>query len=163
MYPRSGIGFDIHRFRKGRKLVLGGVHIDYSMGLDGHSDADALVHAVMDALLGSVGESDIGHFFPNTDKKWKGADSLKMLAVVGEVLAKKKAKIINIDSTVIAQQPKIASYIPAMKKNIAAALKIRPGDVSVKATTSEKLGALGRTEGIAAMAVVSVVCGRKSR
>jgi 2-C-methyl-D-erythritol 2,4-cyclodiphosphate synthase len=161
MNPRSGICFDVHRFRKGRKLVLGGVLIPHSKGLDGHSDADVLVHAVMDALLGSVGESDIGHFFPNTDSKWKNVSSLKMLGVVADVLRKKRARIINIDSTIIAQAPKIAPYIPEMKKKMAEVLGIKAGDISVKATTSERLGALGRAEGMAAMAVVSVLAGGK--
>ena len=157
MNPRSGIGFDIHRFRRGRKLVLGGVLVPHSKGLDGHSDADVLVHAVMDALLGSIGESDIGHFFPNTDRKWKDVSSLKMLSAVAAVLRKRRARIINIDSTVIAQVPKIAAYIPQMKLKIADVLGIKASDISIKATTSERLGALGRSEGIAAMSVVSVL------
>ncbi len=161
MNPRSGIGFDIHRFRKGRKLVLGGVLVPHSKGLDGHSDADVLVHAVMDALLGAIGESDIGHFFPNTDSKWKDVSSLKMLRAVADVLRKSRAKIINIDSTVIAQEPKISAYIPEMKRKMAEVLGVKTSDISVKATTSERLGALGRAEGIAAMAVVSVLSGRK--
>lgn len=151
-----GIGYDVHQLAAGRKLVLGGVEIPHTKGLDGHSDADALMHAICDAVLGALGEEDIGHFFPNTDPRWRGAASKIFLAEAAKQAAKRGAKIVNIDATVIAQQPKIYPHIAAMKKNIAAALGLSENKIGVKATTNEHMGFIGREEGIAAMAVASV-------
>lgn len=153
---RSGIGYDVHRFAAERKLILGGVEIPYAMGLDGHSDADVLSHAIADALLGAAGETDIGHLFSNTDPSIAGISSLTILAKVREVLMMKGYHIINIDSTLIAEAPKIAPHLAGMKANISQALGISPDDVGVKATTNETLGFIGREEGIAAMAVASI-------
>jgi 2-C-methyl-D-erythritol 2,4-cyclodiphosphate synthase len=150
---KIGLGVDIHQFEVGRPCILGGVNIPHPRGLKGHSDADALIHAVMDALLGAVGERDIGHFFPDTDQKWKDADSLKMLALVQEVLKKKRAVVNNIDVTVIAQEPKLAPHIKAMIDNLSQTLKIEPGQIAIKATSSEWMGFTGRKEGIVALAV----------
>lgn len=151
-----GIGYDVHRLAEGRKLVLGGVEIPYHRGLEGHSDADALMHAICDAVLGAVGEGDIGHFFPNTDPRWKDAPSRVFLEEAAKQVALRRGRIVNIDATLAAQQPKIAPYIAAMKSNIADALGLRPNKVGIKATTNEHLGFVGREEGIAAMAVASV-------
>ncbi|MBI4025459.1 MAG: 2-C-methyl-D-erythritol 2,4-cyclodiphosphate synthase [Verrucomicrobia bacterium] len=155
---KIGLGVDIHSFEEGRRCVLGGVHIPHPRGLKGHSDADALAHAVMDALLGALGERDIGHFFPDTDDAWKNADSLKMLAMVGEVLERKKAVIHNMDVTVIAQEPKLAPHVAEMKQNLARTLKIRPEQVGIKATSSEWMGFTGRKEGVVALAAACVDC-----
>ncbi len=151
-----GIGYDVHALVPGRKLVLGGVEIPHSRGLDGHSDADALMHAICDALLGALGEPDIGHFFPNTDPRWKGAPSRVFLEEAARQVAQRNGRIVNVDSTLIAQAPKLYPYIPNMKENIARALGISASLVGVKATTNEGLGFAGREEGIAAMAVASV-------
>ncbi|MGA3141587.1 MAG: 2-C-methyl-D-erythritol 2,4-cyclodiphosphate synthase [Verrucomicrobiota bacterium] len=151
-----GIGYDVHALVAGRKLILGGVEIPHTKGLDGHSDADALMHAICDAVLGALGEEDIGHFFPNTDPRWKGAPSKVFLAEAARQVAKRKGKIVNVDATVIAQQPKIYPHIDGMKKRIAAALGVSEKQIGVKATTNEKMGFVGREEGIAAMAVASV-------
>lgn len=151
-----GIGYDVHALVAGRKLILGGVDIPHSKGLDGHSDADALMHAICDAILGALGEADIGHFFPNTDARWKNAPSKVFLHEAAAQAAKKGGKIVNVDATVIAQAPKIFPHIAAMKKNLAAALGISENKIGVKATTNEKLGFAGREEGIAAMAVAGV-------
>lgn len=151
-----GIGYDVHQLVAGRKLILGGVEIPHSKGLDGHSDADALMHAICDAVLGAIGESDIGHFFPNTDPKWRGAPSKVFLEEAARQAQRLGGKIINIDASLIAQEPKLAPHIPGMKTNIAAALGIEPRKVGIKATTNEHLGFIGREEGIAAMAVASV-------
>ena len=151
-----GIGYDVHALAAGRKLILGGVEIPYSKGLEGHSDADALMHAICDAILGALGESDIGHFFPNTDARWRGAASRVFLEEAARQVATRRGRIVNVDATLLAQQPKIAPHIPAMKANIAAALGIPPQKVGIKATTNEGLGFIGREEGIAAMAVASV-------
>ena len=153
---RTGIGFDVHRFAPGRKLILGGVKIKSEVGLLGHSDADVVCHAVIDALLGAVADGDIGTHFPDTDQRWKDADSLKMLAAVAGKLKKKKAAIINIDVSVLAEKPRLTRYREKMRKNISLALGIDEANVSIKATTLEGLGALGRGEGIAAMAVAAV-------
>ncbi len=153
---RSGIGYDIHRLAPGRKLVLGGVEIPHTAGLDGHSDADVLLHAIADALLGAVGQGDIGHHFPNTDESIRGISSLEILERVASLLKKENATAVNIDATIIAEAPKIAPHIPEMRKRIAHALSISERDVSIKATTNERLGAIGRAEGIAAMAVAAV-------
>lgn len=151
-----GIGYDVHPLVQGRKLVLGGVDIPHTRGLDGHSDADALLHAITDAVLGALGESDIGHFFPNTDPRWKNAPSRVFLAEAARQVTFRQGRIVNIDATVIAEQPKLAPHIPAMKLHIAEALGIPIRRVGLKATTNEHLGFVGREEGIAAMAVASV-------
>lgn len=150
---RIGNGYDVHRFAENRDLFLGGVKISYEYGLLGHSDADVLLHAVMDALLGAAALGDIGKLFPDTDERFKGADSLLLLKEVCVVLGAKGYKIVNIDSIVIAQKPKLAPYIEQMRKNIADACKIDISQVSVKATTEEKLGFTGRLEGISSHAV----------
>ncbi|MEY2519977.1 MAG: 2-C-methyl-D-erythritol 2,4-cyclodiphosphate synthase [Verrucomicrobiota bacterium] len=153
---RSGIGYDAHRLAPGRKLILGGVEIPYERGLDGHSDADVLCHAIADALLGAVGESDIGHHFPNTDESIRGISSLEILEGTNALLGRIRARAVNVDATLIAEAPKIAPHIPAMREKIAAALGLEPSRVSIKATTNEGLGAIGRGEGMAAMAVATV-------
>ena len=150
---RIGHGYDVHRLVFGRKLILGGVDIPFEKGLDGHSDADVLVHAVMDALLGAAALGDIGKLFPDNDDAFLGADSLELLKTVREVLAQNGWKLENLDATVIAQKPKLAPFIDTMRKNIALALQTDVSDVSVKATTEEKLGFTGSGEGIAAHAV----------
>jgi len=150
---RVGQGYDVHKLVNGRKLIIGGVEIEHTLGLLGHSDADVLLHAISDALLGAAALGDIGKHFPDTDERYKGADSLKLLTCVGELLKEKGYNIINIDSTVIAQAPKLAPHIQNMRKNIASALGIDIDFVSVKATTEEKLGFTGAREGIAAQAV----------
>ena len=154
--PRSGIGFDTHRLVEGRKLILGGVEIPHPVGLLGHSDADVLTHALMDALLGAIADGDIGQHFPDTDPRWEGADSIELLRAV---VARRHAKgwqVVNVDITVLAERPKLKPYIPAMRERLAEAMAIAPGFVSVKATTVEGLGAIGRREGISAMAVAMV-------
>ena len=152
-----GHGFDVHRFVDGRDLILGGVKIPHSKGLEGHSDADVALHAIMDALLGAAGLPDIGQQFPPTDEKYKDADSSKLLAEVGAMLkAAGVTSISNIDATIMTEAPKLAEYIPAMRDKIAGVLKIEPWQVNIKATTTEKLGFVGRGEGIAATAVCLV-------
>jgi len=153
---RSGIGYDAHRFGKNRKLVLGGVEIPHARGLEGHSDADVLAHAIADALLGAIGESDIGHHFPNTDESFRGISSLEILRGVSELLGRSNFRIANVDATLIAEAPKISPYLPAMRGKIAAALGIELTQVGIKATTNEGMGAVGRGEGMVAMAVASV-------
>jgi 2-C-methyl-D-erythritol 2,4-cyclodiphosphate synthase len=153
---RCGTGYDAHRLATGRKLILGGVEISHDRGLHGHSDADVLCHAIADALFGAIGESDIGHHFPNTDESIRGISSLEILRKVSSVLGQKKARAVNIDATLIAEAPKIAPHIPAMREKIAAALNLDTSRVSIKATTNEGLGAIGRGEGMAAMAVAIV-------
>jgi len=150
---RIGHGYDVHKLVEGRKLILGGVEIPHTLGLLGHSDADVLLHAVSDALLGAAGLGDIGRLFPDTDPKYKGADSLKLLRIVGEKVAAAGYGISNIDVTMIAQKPKLKEHIPAMEQNIAATLKLDPGRVNVKATTEEYLGFTGRMEGLSCHAV----------
>lgn len=151
-----GIGYDVHQLVPGRKLILGGVEIPHTKGLDGHSDADVLLHAICDAVLGALGERDIGNFFPNTDPRWKNAPSKVFLQEAGRQVVFRGGRIINVDATLIAEAPKIMPHIQAMKMNIAEALGIHPARVGIKATTNEKLGFLGREEGISAMAVASV-------
>jgi len=151
-----GTGYDAHRLAPGRKLILGGVEIPYDRGLEGHSDADVLCHAIADALLGAVGEGDIGHHFPNTDESIRGISSLEILRKVNSVLGRKNARAVNVDATLIAEAPKIAPHISAMREKIAAALDLETSRVSIKATTNEGLGAVGRGEGMAAMAVATV-------
>ena len=151
-----GIGYDVHALAQGRRLVLGGVEIPHGKGLEGHSDADVLMHAICDAILGALGEADIGHFFPNTDPRWRGAPSRLFLEEAARLTASRQGTIVNVDATLIAQQPRLLPHVPQMKSNIAAALRLNPRQVGVKATTNERLGFIGREEGIAAMAVASV-------
>ena len=150
---RIGHGYDVHRLVEGRALILGGVTIPYEKGLLGHSDADVLLHAVSDALLGAAGLGDIGRHFPDTDPQYKGADSLRLLAQVGEKLRSAGYGVGNIDVTMIAQRPKLKDYIPQMEENIASALGIAAAQVNVKATTEEKLGFTGTGEGMSCHAV----------
>jgi 2-C-methyl-D-erythritol 2,4-cyclodiphosphate synthase len=151
-----GIGYDVHAFAEGRKLILGGVEIPHVKGLEGHSDADVLMHAICDAILGALGEADIGHFFPNTDARWKNAPSRLFLNEAARLTELRGARIVNVDATVLAQAPKIFPHIHQMKVNIAAALHVNIQQVGIKATTNEGLGFIGREEGIAAMAVAGV-------
>ena len=153
---RAGIGYDVHRLEEGRQLVLGGVVIPYEKGLLGHSDADVLLHAVMDALLGAAALGDIGKHFPDNNDKYKGISSLKLLGYVGKLLEEKCYIIENIDSTIIAQKPKLSAYIDKMCENIAGVLGIEQDQVNVKATTEEGLGFTGTGEGISAQAVCSL-------
>jgi len=153
---RSGIGYDVHRFAKGRALILGGVEITHSCGLEGHSDADVLSHAIADALLGAIAAGDIGQHFPNTDESIRNMSSIEILREVSGLLGKNKARVINVDATILAEAPKIAPHIPAMRKAIAQAIALDESRVGIKATTNEGLGAIGRSEGIAVMAVASV-------
>ena len=150
---RIGHGYDVHRLVSGRALILGGVKIPYALGLDGHADADVLLHAVMDALLGAAALRDIGYHFPDTDPTYKGADSMKLLEAVGQKLTAVGYRVGNIDVTMIAQKPKLKEYIPQMTQNIARALDIPVGRVNVKATTEEKLGFTGSGEGMSCHAV----------
>lgn len=153
---RIGQGYDVHRLKRGRRLVLGGVDISYELGLDGHSDADVLVHAVMDALLGAAAMGDIGALFPDSDPRYLGADSLLLLTEVAGRLRAAGYEILNIDSTVVAQAPRLAPFIQAMRENMAAAAGIDVSLVSVKATTEERLGFTGEGLGIAAQAVALI-------
>ncbi|MCG9969119.1 2-C-methyl-D-erythritol 2,4-cyclodiphosphate synthase [Pelotomaculum terephthalicicum JT] len=157
---RVGFGYDVHRLVAGRPLVLGGVNIPYEKGLLGHSDADVLAHAVMDALLGAAGEGDIGRHFPDSDQQYKGISSLNLLSRVGHVLAAKGLTVGNIDSVVVAQAPKLAPFIGEMKVRMAESLLIEPGRVNVKATTTEGLGFTGTGGGIAAYAIALVLPAR---
>ena len=150
---RIGHGYDVHRLVPGRDLILGGVKIPYALGLDGHSDADVLLHTVMDALLGAAALRDIGYHFPDTDPAYKGANSLELLKIVGQKLTAAGYRVGNIDVTMIAQKPKLKDYIPAMAENIAATLGIGVGQVNVKATTEEHLGFTGTGEGMSCHAV----------
>ena len=151
---RVGIGFDVHSFKTGRRLVLGGVEIEYSKGLSGHSDADVLVHAMMDALLGAAGLRDIGVYFPDTDTRYKNISSLLLLKEVKNIINDKGLEIINIDSTLILEKPKVSPYITAMLSKLSGALELDPGRLGIKATTTEGLGFCGREEGIAAQSIV---------
>lgn len=150
---RIGQGYDVHRLVEGRKLILGGVEVPFEKGLLGHSDADVLTHAIMDALLGAAGMGDIGQHFPDSDPTYAGADSLHLLAEVIEKLSNAGWQVGNIDSTIIAQRPKLAGFIPKMRQNLALIMGVLPEQVNVKATTEEKLGFTGSGEGIAAQAV----------
>ena len=154
---RIGNGYDIHRLVPERKLILGGVLIPHELGLLGHSDADVLTHAVMDALLGALGLGDIGYYFPPDDPQWAGADSLKLLTQVRQVVAQQGWQVANVDTVVVAERPKLKPHIPAMQARLAAALGVMPSQVGVKATTNEGLGPVGREEGIAAYAVALLV------
>ena len=151
---RIGTGYDVHRLTEGRKLILGGVDIPYEKGLLGHSDADVLVHAIMDALLGAAALGDIGRHFPDSDEKYKGADSLKILAHVAELLRNEHYLVGNIDATIVAQKPKLAPYLEQMEENIARVLEIEQNQINIKATTEEKLGFTGSGEGMSAQAAV---------
>ena len=153
---RCGTGYDAHRLAPGRKLILGGIEVPHDRGLDGHSDADVLCHAIADALLGAIGEGDIGHHFPNTDESIRGISSIEILRRVNALLGEMRSRAVNVDATLIAEAPKIAPHIPAIREKVAAALHLDTSRVSIKATTNEGLGALGRGEGMAAIAVASV-------
>ncbi len=150
---RVGHGYDVHRYAAGRKLILGGVDIPFGKGLMGHSDADVVVHAIMDSLLGAAAMGDIGQHFPDTDEKYKGADSLKLLGIVAELLRKNGYEISNVDATIVAQAPKLRPYINQMRINIAKAMGTDTSAVSIKATTEERLGFTGHLEGVAAHSV----------
>jgi len=152
----TGIGYDVHRLVADRPLVLGGVEIPHPLGLDGHSDADVLCHAIADAVLGAAGEPDIGHLFPNTDPTIRGISSLEILRSVRSVLDEKSIQLHNIDATLIAEEPRIAPYLAEMKNRVGAALGVSPARVGIKATTNESMGFLGRGEGMAAMATACV-------
>jgi 2-C-methyl-D-erythritol 2,4-cyclodiphosphate synthase len=160
MTVRAGIGYDVHALVPGRTLVLGGVVVPSEKGLDGHSDADVLCHAVMDALLGAMADGDIGTHFPNSDQRWKNADSVELLRMVARRLRDSGAEIVNVDATIIAEAPRLAPFMGRMAAAMAAAMGIPAGSVSVKATTNERMGFLGRGEGIAALAIASVQPGR---
>ena len=151
-----GIGYDVHRLVRDRKLILGGVEIAHTLGLDGHSDADVLCHAIADALLGTIGEKDIGFHFPNSDETIRGISSIEILKKVRAILARGRASIANVDATLIAEAPKIGPHVDAMRANIADALQVPVKRIGIKATTNELLGFIGRGEGIASMAVASV-------
>jgi 2-C-methyl-D-erythritol 2,4-cyclodiphosphate synthase len=153
---RCGIGYDVHRLVEDRQLILGGIEIPHARGLEGHSDADVLVHAIADALLGAIGAGDIGQHFPNTDESIRGISSLEILQRVAALLSGKKARVVNVDATIIAEAPKMAPLVSAMRKKIAGAIKIPESSVSIKATTNETLGPIGRGEGIAAIAIAMV-------
>lgn len=156
MHFRTGIGFDVHEFSDDRKLIIGGVDIPFEKGLAGHSDADVLLHAICDAILGSVAAGDIGLHFPNTDLKFKNASSLTLLKYVYDFLHRKGYSLVNLDSVITAQRPMLSGYIPQMKKNIAEILHTGVENISIKATTTEKLGFVGREEGITAFATVLI-------
>ncbi|MDR0800796.1 MAG: 2-C-methyl-D-erythritol 2,4-cyclodiphosphate synthase [Endomicrobium sp.] len=156
-----GFGYDVHRLKKGRKLILGGVEIASPKGLDGHSDADVLTHALMDALLGAAGLNDIGHFFPDTDPKYKDISSVSLLEFVYKELRKQNFSVNNVDITVITESPKIYLFIDSMKENISKVIGLKKERIGIKATTNEKMGFLGRGEGIAAAAVASICMERK--
>ncbi len=151
-----GIGYDVHALVAGRKCVLGGVEIPHDKGLDGHSDADVLMHAICDAVLGALGQPDIGRFFPNTDPRWKGVPSRIFLEEAARQVQAQAGRLVNIDASLIAQAPKVTPHVEQMKANIAGALGVDPRRIGIKATTNELLGFIGRGEGIAAMAVASV-------
>jgi 2-C-methyl-D-erythritol 2,4-cyclodiphosphate synthase len=152
----TGIGYDVHRLVAGRPLVLGGVEIPHPLGLEGHSDADVLCHAIADAILGAAGEADIGHLFPNTDPAIRGICSLEILRRVREVLDEKSMRLHNVDATLIAEEPKISPHLAMMKERVGAALGLAPTRVGIKATTNESMGFTGRGEGMAAMATACV-------
>ena len=153
---RVGLGYDVHQLKTGRPLILGGVEIPYDRGLDGHSDADVIMHAICDAVLGALGEGDIGSFFPPSDPQWKDASSKIFLEEAARQVEKRSGRVVNIDAMLIAEAPKIAPYIPDMKNNIATALGVQPKDIGIKATTNETMGFVGRGEGMAAHAVANV-------
>ena len=158
---RVGIGYDVHAFGPGRKFVLGGVTIPHKLGLVGHSDADVLLHAICDALLGAAALGDIGKHFPNTKLKYKGISSLLLLEQVGQMLLRENYCVVNIDATIMLERPKILRYSVAMAENIAARLHVKAAQVSIKATTNEGLGFIGRGEGCAALAIASLISSRR--
>jgi 2-C-methyl-D-erythritol 2,4-cyclodiphosphate synthase len=153
---RFGMGYDVHRLVEGRKLIIGGVEIPHTLGLLGHSDADVLLHAIADALLGAAALGDIGRHFPDTDPRYEGADSLQLLAHVMGLLTAKGYVVGNVDATIVAQKPKMKDFIPKMNENIARVLQVEPDQVNVKATTEEKLGFTGTEQGISAYAVAGI-------
>lgn len=157
---RVGLGYDVHALVENRKLILGGVHIPFEKGLLGHSDADVLIHAIMDSLLGAAALGDIGRHFPDTDERYKGASSIELLKYVGKLLSEKGYIVNNIDSTIIAQKPKLSPYIPSMIDNIAEALNISIEDLNIKATTEEGLGFTGKGEGISSHSICSIIKNR---
>ena len=157
MNIRIGNGYDIHQLAEGRPLILGGINIPYKLGLLGHSDADVLTHSIMDALLGALSLGDIGHYFPPSDPKWKGADSMILLEQVLKIIQSQGWKIGNIDSTIVAEQPKVKPHLKSMRDALAQTLAIEIDQISIKATTNERLGPVGRQEGICAYAVVLLV------
>lgn len=154
---RVGQGFDVHAFQEGRQLIIGGIEIPHTKGLVGHSDADVLLHAITDAALGAIGEGDIGRHFPDTDPKYKDADSAKLLEYIWKIVNDKGYILGNVDCTIMAQKPKMAPYIEQMRNRIAELLDANPSQVNVKATTTEKLGFVGREEGIAALATILLI------
>jgi 2-C-methyl-D-erythritol 2,4-cyclodiphosphate synthase len=154
MNIRIGNGYDIHRLVAGRPLILGGIRLEHELGLLGHSDADVLTHAIMDAMLGALSLGDIGHFFPPTDPRWAGADSIELLKQVNQLIIDRGWKISNLDTVVVAERPKLKPHIKAMRDRLAQALQLLPEQIGVKATTNEQLDATGREEGICAYAVV---------
>ncbi|MDR1721398.1 MAG: 2-C-methyl-D-erythritol 2,4-cyclodiphosphate synthase [Endomicrobium sp.] len=156
-----GFGYDVHRFKTGRPLVLGGVRIENAEGLEGHSDADVLIHALMDSLLGAGGLDDIGHLFPNDDSRYNNVSSIFLLEIVYKKLRKQNFRINNVDIVVVAESPKICPFIDIMKQNISKAAELKKERIGIKATTNEKMGFIGRGEGIAAMSVASVSRGKK--
>ena len=153
---RVGLGYDVHQLKDNRPLILGGVEIPHEKGLDGHSDADVIMHAICDAILGALGEGDIGSFFPPSDPQWKDTPSKIFLEEAAKQIKKQNGRLINIDAMLIAEAPKISPYIPKMKNNIASALGVSTKDIGIKATTNETMGFVGRGEGMAAHAVASV-------
>ena len=155
-YTRAGIGYDVHPLVEGRKLILGGVEIEYEKGLGGHSDADVLVHAICDALIGAAAEGDIGNWFPDTDPRYRNISSLTLLKKVISKLQELDWDICNIDSTILAEKPRLTQYIPLMLANIAETLDLPPSSINIKATTGEGLGFIGRGEGIAALAIATL-------
>jgi 2-C-methyl-D-erythritol 2,4-cyclodiphosphate synthase len=161
MQIRIGNGYDIHRLVPDRPLILGGIKIEHELGLLGHSDADVLTHAIMDAMLGALSLGDIGHYFPPTDPQWAGADSLKLLEQVHGLLKDRYWHIVNIDSVIVAERPKLKPHIGAMRDRLAEVLELRPDQIGIKATTNEQLGPVGQEEGICAHAVVLLQSGAK--
>jgi 2-C-methyl-D-erythritol 2,4-cyclodiphosphate synthase len=153
---RCGIGYDVHRLAEGRQLILGGVNVADARGLEGHSDADVLAHAIADALLGAICAGDIGQHFPDTDESIRNISSIEILKRVTELLAEKKARAVHVDATIIVEAPKIAPHIPAMRRKLSAAIGVKESNISVKATTNERLGPIGRGEGIAAIAIATI-------
>jgi 2-C-methyl-D-erythritol 2,4-cyclodiphosphate synthase len=152
----TGIGWDVHRLVAGRPLILGGVRVESELGLDGHSDADVLTHAVIDALLGAIGAGDVGEHFPDTDEQWRGADSLELLRHVDALLAERGAAVVNVDATVMLERPKLLDHKPAMRANLADVLGLAVERVNVKATRGEGMGFVGRVEGAAALAIATI-------
>jgi 2-C-methyl-D-erythritol 2,4-cyclodiphosphate synthase len=153
---RVGLGYDSHRLAEGRRLIVGGIEIPFERGLDGHSDSDVLTHAVIDALLGAAGLGDIGHHFPDTDERWRGADSIALLEQVAAMLSERGLRVVNVDCTVIMEAPKIAPHRDAIRARLAAALGLGEGQVNVKASTGERMGFVGRGEGAAALAIAAI-------